>query len=81
MKEAIRNTPIDHLIWLFGCTIVEYSVCTVTLIAQQPRQLPGISMYHGEVQRAEIFVEGEICQVVIDVEKIGVLIVLRWLFI
>ena len=35
-------------------------------------------MDHGQVQRAEVLVEWEVCQIVVDVEEEGVLEVLRW---
>ena len=36
-------------------------------------------MNHCQIQRSKIFVEGEIGQVVVDVEEESILVILRWL--
>jgi hypothetical protein len=36
-------------------------------------------MDHREVERSEIFVEREVCQVVVDIEEERILVILRWL--
>jgi hypothetical protein len=36
-------------------------------------------MHHGQVQRSKIFVEWEISEIVVDIEKECILVILRWL--
>ena len=60
---------------------MENSICRVALISQQPSQLSRVSVHHRQVERAEIFVEREVREVVIDVKKVGVFVILRWFFV
>jgi hypothetical protein len=58
---------------------VENAIFSVVVISEKSSKLSAVSMHHCQVQRTEVFVEGEISQVVIDVEEKGVLKILRWL--
>jgi len=36
-------------------------------------------VYHGEIERTEVFIEWEICQIVINIEEKGIFEILWWL--
>lgn len=57
---------------------MEYLVLRVVLISQESCQLTSVSMNHGQVEWAEILIEWEVGQIVIDIEEEGVLEVLWW---
>ena len=71
--------PIYHLVCLVRSAVVEDSIVGVILVAEQPSQLSRVPMDHREVERSEIFVEREVCQVVVDIEEERILVILRWL--
>lgn len=58
---------------------MEDPIVRVVLVPQQPGELPRIPVHHRQVQRSKIFVEWEVCQIVVDVEEEGILVILRWL--
>ena len=58
---------------------MEDPIVGVILVTEQPRQLSRVPMDHREVERSEIFVEREVCQVVVDIEEERILVILRWL--
>ena len=74
-----EECPIYHFVRLVRSAIMEDSIVGVILVAQQPCELPRIPVDHRQVQGSEIFVEWEVCQVVVDVEEKCILVILRWL--
>ena len=60
---------------------MENTVVLIVLISQKSSKLSGISVDHSEIKRTEVFVEWEISQIVVNVEKECILKVLWWLFI
>ena len=81
-KGAHEESSVDHLVSrVRRAAVVEDAVLRVVLVAEEAGQLAAVPVHHGEVQRAEVLVEGEVSEVVVDVEKEGVLKVLRRLLI
>jgi len=78
-KGTHEECPIDHLIGLVGSAVVEDPIVGVVLVPQQPGELPRIPVHHRQVQGPEVFVEREVCQVVVDIEEESILVILRWL--
>ena len=58
---------------------MENFVILEIFITEKSSELAGKSMHHRQNQRSKILVEGEIRQVVVDVEEESILIILRWL--
>ncbi len=69
--------PVDHLVGLLAGAVVEHSVFLVVLVFQKSRQFSRVPMDHGQVQRSEILVERKICKIVVNVEEVGVFVILR----
>lgn len=81
-KNDDAETPhqeggIHHLVGLLARAVVEDSALTVVLVLEQPSQFSRKPVDHCQVKWAEVLVEGKIRQVLVDVEKEGVLVVLR----
>ena len=78
-KCTHQEGSIDHLVtWIIWWAIVKHSVGRIVLISEKSGQLSWVSMDHGKIQWSKIFVEWEVCQVVINVEEEGVFKVLWW---
>ena len=58
---------------------MEDSVVRVILIAKKSSEFTRVPVDHCEIEWTEIFVEWEVCQVIINIEEERVLVVLRWL--
>jgi hypothetical protein len=58
---------------------MEDTIVGVVLVAKESGQFPRIPMDHGQVEGTEIFVEWEVCQIVVDIEEEGILVILWWL--
>lgn len=72
-----QESTIDHLVtWVARTAVVEYPVLRVVLVSQETGQLSGVSVDHGQVEGAEVAVEWEVGEVVVDIEEEGVLEVL-----
>lgn len=56
--------------------VVEDPILREVLVAKETSQLTRESVDHGEVKRAEILVEGKVCQIVVYVEEERILVVL-----
>ena len=76
-EGAHQERSIDHLVGFFGRAVVEDAVLCIILVLQKPGELTRKPVDHGEVERPEIFIEREICQIVVDVEEEGILVILR----
>lgn len=78
-ESTHQKCSIDHLISLVTGAIMENPIIRIILIPEQPRQLPGVPVDHGEVEGAEVLIEWEVCQIIVNVEKEGILVILGWL--
>ena len=58
---------------------MENPILLKILIPQQSRQLPGEPVDHRQVQGPKVLVEGKVRQIVVDVEKESIFVVLGWL--
>ena len=57
---------------------MEDLVLAVVLVPEQPGEFPRVSVDHSEIQRSKVLVEGEVSQIVIDIEEECILEVLWW---
>lgn len=58
---------------------MEDSVVRIVLVAKKPGEFTRVPMNHREIEWTEVFIEWEVCQVIINIEEERVLVVLRWL--
>jgi hypothetical protein len=68
---------VDQLVRLLGGAVVKHPVVHIVFVLEQSSQLPGIPVDHSQVEWAEVFVEGVVDQVVVDVKEKGIAVVLR----
>ena len=76
-EGAHEERSVDHLVaGLGGAAVVEDAVLRVRLVAEESGELTAVAVNHGKVERAEVLVEGEVAQIIIDVEEECVLEIL-----
>ena len=75
-EGAHKERSIDHLVRFVGRTVVKNSIVLVFHVPQEPRQLPCIPMNHGQIQWAEVLIEGKVSQIIINIEEKGVPVIL-----
>ena len=78
-EGAHKERSINHLVGFLRRAVVENSIRGIVFVLQKSGELTGKPMDHRQVERPEIFIEGEVSQVIVNVEEEGVLVVLRWL--
>lgn len=79
-ESSHQESAIGHFVpRSIGAAVVEYPVLGVVLVSQKSCQLTSISMNHSQIEWAKILVEGEVSEIIINIEKESVLEVLWWL--
>lgn len=58
---------------------MENSILLKFSISQQPGELPGEPMNHSEIERTEILIEGEVLEIIINIEEESIFEIL-WCF-
>ena len=58
---------------------MENLILREVLVAQEPCKLTSISVHHGEVKWAKVFVEWEVSEVIVNIKEKGILEVCGWL--
>lgn len=81
LETPHQECAVDHLRGFRTRTVVEDSTLLVGLVSQQPSQLPSESVGVCKRVGTEVFIEWKVHQVIVDVEKEGVLVVLRRLLV
>jgi len=76
-ESTHQERSVYHLVGLFRRAVMENAVRSIVLVLQESGELTRKPMHHRQVERAKIFIEGEVCKVVINVEEKGILVVLR----
>ena len=73
-----QESPVDHPVaGVSRGAVVENSILLVVLVSQKSGELSGVSMNHCQIQGAEVLVEWEVGQIVVNIEEESVLVVLR----
>lgn len=81
-EGAHQESTVDHFVtWIPRGAVMEYTILLVILISKKSGKFSCISVNHSEIQWAEVFVEWEVCEIVVDVEEECILEVLWWLVI
>ena len=78
-KGTHKKCSINHLVSLVWGAIVEDSVVWIVLVAKKPSKFARVPVNHCKIEWTEVFIEREVCQVIINIEEERVLVVLRWL--
>ena len=76
-----EERSINHLVGFLRRAVVENSILRIVFVLQKSGELTGKPMDHRQVERPEIFIEGEVSQVIVNVEEEGVLVVQVVMFI
>ena len=77
---AHEESAVDQLVsGILRGAVVENLIFLEILVAKEASELSGEPVDHREVQGAEVLVEREVGEVVVDIEEEGVLVVLWWL--
>lgn len=77
-KGTHQEGSIDHFgSWFCWCAIVENSVLRIFLVTKKSGQLTWVSMYHREIEWTKVFIEWEVLQIIVNVEKESIFEILR----
>lgn len=77
-----QESSVDHFVTgISRGAVMEYTILLVILISKESGKFSCISVNHSEVQWAEVLVEWEVREIVVDVKEECVLEVLWWLVI
>ena len=78
-ERGHQEGAVHHFVRFLRGAVVEDPVILIILIPEESCQLSRVSVNHCEVQWSEVFIKWEILEIIINVEKEGIFVVLRWL--
>lgn len=81
-EGAHQESTVDHFVTgIPRGAVMEYTILLVILVSKESGEFSCISVNHSEVQWAEVLVEWEVREIVINVKEERILEVLWWLVI
>lgn len=81
-EGAHQESSVDHFVaGIHRGTIMEDAILLVVLIPEKSGELSCISVDHCEIERAEVLVEWEVGEIIVNIEEECILEVLWWLVI
>lgn len=78
-ERGHQEGTVDHFVWFIRCAVVEDPVILVRFVSEESGQLSGVSVNHSKVQWTEVLIKWKIGEIVVDIEKECIFVVLRWL--
>ena len=78
-ERGHQEGAVHHFVRFLRGAVVEDPVVLIILIPEESSQLSRVSVNHCKVQWTEVLIKWKILEIIINVEKEGIFVVLRWL--
>ena len=78
-ERGHQEGAVHHFVRFIRGAVVEDPVILVRLVPEESSQLSRVSVNHCKVQWTEVLIKWKILEIIINVEKEGIFVVLRWL--
>tara|TARA_B110000305_G_scaffold198534_1_gene224733 strand:+ start:1429 stop:1725 length:297 start_codon:yes stop_codon:yes gene_type:complete len=78
-ERGHQEGAVHHFVRFIRCAVVEDPVILIRLIPEESSQLPRVPVNHSEVQWTKVLIKWKVGEIIIDIEKECIFIVLRWL--
>jgi len=78
-ERGHQEGAVDHFVRFIRCAVVEDPVILIRLIPEESSQFSRVPVNHSKVQWTKVLIKWKIGEIIIDIEKEGIFVVLRWL--